>query len=94
MSFPDIKFGICQQCGAKGGPQTVGLTSADAAARSTPGADGYDPGNGVILKKYKGKLMCEVCINDLKNDDQSLLSAKKHAEADRFRSKAGFQNTV
>jgi len=94
MSFPDIKFGICQQCGAKGGPQTADLTSADAAARSTSGEDGYDPGNGVILKKHNGKLMCEVCINDLKNDAQSLLSAKKHAEAERFRAKAGFQNTV
>lgn len=81
-------------CGAKGGPQTASLTSADVAARTTAGADGYDPGNGVILKKHEGKLMCEVCINDLKNDAQSLLSAKKHAEAERFRSKAGFQNTV
>lgn len=94
MSSPDIKFGICQVCGAKGGPQTVGLTSADVAARSTPGTDGYDPGNGVILKKYNGRLMCEVCIEDNKSDQDSLLSAKKHAEAERFRGKVGFQNTL
>lgn len=94
MSFPEIRFGICEVCGAKGSPQTVDLTTADAAARLTPGADGYDPGNGVVLEMYKGKLTCEICINDTKNDDQSLLSAKKHAEAERFRSKAGFQNTI
>ena len=92
--FPDIRFGICQVCGAKGGPQTDSLTSADAAARSTSGEDGYDPGNGVVLEKYKGKFMCPVCINDAKNNTESLRSAKKHAGEEKFRGKAGFVNTI
>lgn len=92
--FPNIHFGICQVCGSDGRPQTEDLTSADASARSTSGEDGYDPGNGVVLEKYKGKFMCPVCINDAKNDSESLRSAKKHAGAERFRGKAGFVNTV
>jgi len=94
MSFPETKFGICQVCGGKGGPQTDDLTDADAVARTTPGADGYDPGNGVVLEEYEGKLMCPVCINEAKADKESLGSASKHAEAERFRAEAGFKNAV
>jgi len=87
MSFPEIRFGICQVCGASGGDQTEDLTSADAEARSATG-------NGVVLEKYKGKLMCPVCINEAKADSESLQEAKKHASDERFRDKAGFVNTV
>lgn len=94
MAFPEIKFGICLVCGARGRPQTEDLSSADAPARSTSGEDGYDPGNGVILKVFRGVLSCGVCINEAKADSESLLDAKKQADEERFRSKAGFVNTV
>ena len=94
MSFPDIRYGICQLCGAKGSPQTDDLTDADAVARTTEGADGYDPGNGVILKMYKGRLACETCINEGKADVESNQDAKRHAGKDRFLDKAGFTNEV
>jgi hypothetical protein len=87
MSFPDTIFGICQVCGADGRDQTVGLTSADAAARDLTG-------NGIELKKYLGRFLCPICIQDAKADAESLLSAKKHAEAERFRGKAGFLNSA
>ena len=94
MSFPEIRFGICQLCGAKGSPQEDDLSSADADARTTEGADGYDPGYGVILKMYKGKLACENCISEGKADVESIQGAKKHASKDRFLDKAGFTNEV
>ena len=94
MGFPDIKFGTCQVCNAKGAPQTEDLSSADAPARTTSGVDGYDPGTGVVLIKYKGKLMCPVCINEAKADTKSLQDAKKHAAKDRFIGKASFNNSV
>jgi len=94
MSFPEIRFGICQVCGSKGSPQEDDLTDADAPARTTEGADGYDPGNGVILMMHKGRLMCEVCKNEDKADVESRNDAKRHANNDRFISKAGFTNTV
>ena len=85
--FPDTIFGTCQVCGANGGDQTVDLTDADASARDAVG-------NGVVLEKYKGKLMCPVCINEAKADATSLQDTKKHAASERFRDKAGFVNTV
>jgi len=94
MGFPETKFGICLVCGAKGQPQSDNLSNADAPARTTSGVDGYDPGNGVILKVFRGLLSCEVCINEAKADTESLQDAKKHAAEERFRGKAGFVNTV
>jgi hypothetical protein len=94
MSFPEFRFGTCQECGADGVPQTVGLTGADAAARTTSGADGYDPGNGTELKKYRGRLLCPLCVEKVKSDEQSLRDSKKHAEEEKFRGKAGFVNSV
>uniref|UniRef100_A0A6M3IJ22 Uncharacterized protein n=1 Tax=viral metagenome TaxID=1070528 RepID=A0A6M3IJ22_9ZZZZ len=87
IKFPSISFGTCERCGMDGRDQTVGLTGADAAARSTTG-------NGVELKSYDGKKLCDACINELKADKQSLQDAKKHAEKDKFLGKAGFVNTI
>lgn len=94
MSFPDIVFGIGQINGAKGAPQTEGLSSADAPARTTSGVDGYDPGTGVVLKRYKGKFAGPISIKELKADAESLQDAKKHAAKDRFIGRAGFNNRV
>ncbi len=87
MSFPKNKFGACERCGMDGRDQSSGLTGADAPARSTTG-------NGIYLESYDGKLLCDVCIQELKADKESLEMAKKHAEAEKFRSKAGFVNSV
>lgn len=94
MGFPEVKFGDCQECGGKSGPQTEGLTGADAEARQTSGEDGYDPGNGTELQEYKGRQLCPLCIERLKSDEESLRDAKKHAEDEKFRGKAGFANSI
>lgn len=84
--FPNIIFGICEICGGQGGDYpTPG--SGNAPARDTVG-------NGVVLEWYQGKLVCNVCKTTLKSDDESLLSAQKHAEEEKFRAKAGFRNSV
>lgn len=87
MGFPEVKFGICQECGGQGADQTVGLTDADAAARDTSG-------NGTELQDYKGRKLCPLCIQRLKDDEKSLQDAKRHAEAEKFRGRAGFENSI
>jgi hypothetical protein len=87
MGFPEIVFGRCQRCGGNGADQSSGLGSADAAARDTAG-------NGLELEQYDGHFYCPVCINIIKADAESLLERQKHAEAEKFRGKAGFTNTV
>lgn len=87
MGFPEIIFGSCQRCGGNGADQPSGLSSADAAARDTTG-------NGTELEEYEGEFLCSVCINIIKADQESLLEREKHAEAEKFRGKAGFKNIV
>ncbi len=87
MSNSDVRIGVCSVCGMDGRDQTEDLTGADASARSTTG-------NGVPLEKYKGKLMCPLCVEITKADEESLRDAKKHAEKDKFLGKAGFVNSV
>lgn len=86
MSFPDIIFGTCQGCGASGGDDPD-ASGADAIARDTAG-------NGVVLKEYDGRFLCDLCIKRLKADEESLLAAERHAEEERFRRSAGFINSV
>ena len=87
MSFPDIRIGICQVCGTDGRDQTADLTGADAPARALTG-------NGIELEKFEGKLLCPVCINEAKANRETANDIKKQIESNRFRSKAGFRNTV
>jgi hypothetical protein len=87
LSFPEIKFGICQVCGEAAGDQVSGLTTADAPARDIVGS-------GVLLEDYDGKMTCKQCIQRLKADEESLVSAEKHAEEERFRNQSGFVNSV
>ena len=89
MSFPEIKFGICPVCGSKGKDYPASaLTSADAQ-------DNLDTnGSGVVLEYHNGELMCEICKNRLQADDESLISARKHAEEEKFRQNAGFVKTI
>jgi hypothetical protein len=63
------------------------------AARTTAGEDGYDAAKGMVLERYKNQNLCNVCIAELKAEDESLQAAKKHAAAEKFRSKAGFVNS-
>ncbi len=86
MGFPEVKFGDCQECGGKGADQSSGLTGADAPYR--------DAGNGTELQEYKGRQLCPLCIERLKSDKESLRDVTKHAEAEKFRGKAGFTNSV
>ncbi len=85
MSFPEVKFGICQVCGADGGDHD-NPSSADASARDTTGS-------GVLLEEYDGKMMCQLCIKSKKADEEGKIAADRHAEEDRFRAQAGFVNS-
>jgi hypothetical protein len=87
VNFPEIKFGRCPVCGSKGDDKTSGLTSADSTSDT-------DPGTGVILDNYDGKLMCEICRNRLRADAESKLAARKHSEEEKFRGKAGFKKSI
>ncbi len=87
MSDIDTIFGICQRCGSDGRSQSDDLTGADAPASETTG-------NGVELEKFRGQYLCPVCINEIKNEGQSLRSATKHAAEERFRAQAGFVQTI
>ena len=84
--FPEITFGI-GACACRGADQSEDLTSADAVARDTTG-------NGAKLVLYNGKYMCQICIDRIKADEESYEDARKQAEAEKFRGKAGFVNTV
>jgi len=85
--FPKIRWGTCPVCGANGADQSSGLSDADAAARDSTG-------NGVRLEEWRGKLYCEICLKEAKADEESVLSAKKHKDEERFRAGAGFVNDV
>ena len=86
MSFPEIIFGICQECGGQGG---------DYASPGNGNADARDTtGNGLVLEYYDGKYVCSMCKQTLINNEQSLLAAEKHADEQKFRAKAGFLNSV
>lgn len=85
----DTLFGRCNVCGQDGG---------DAPAASLSGADSTSNivanGSGVVLIKYKGRLMCEQCKTRLSSDEESIVSAHKHAESQSFRDKVGFKRSV
>ena len=85
-SFPRIKFGICPVCGGTCGDDP------DAGGADVPARDVI--GNGCELEYYQGRLMCHLCIQKFKDDDQGLIEAEKHKEAERFRAKAGFNKEV
>ncbi len=90
MSFPEIKFGVCQICGGKGGDDPD-PGSADAPPRDLIG-------NGVVLENYnyKGKLVlvCNICKNKLIGEEESLIVAQKSAQDEKFKGSAGFKNRV
>lgn len=89
MSFPNTRFGICNVCGADSGDYPAGdLTLADSQSNLDP------TGNGVVLVEYQGKFMCENCKKEKQADEESLIIAKKHAEEQKFRDKAGFVDIV
>ena len=89
MSFPETKFGICPVCGANASDYSAGaLTLADSQSNLDA------TGSGVKLVEYQGKVMCELCKKTKQADEESNISAKKHAEEQRFRDKAGFVDTV
>lgn len=87
MSFPENKFGICQECGSSGGDDPSPASSADVAARDTTGS-------GVPLEEYDGKMMCKQCIQRKKADEESIVAADKRAEEEKFRQGAGFVNSI
>ena len=85
----DVIFGKCDVCGQDGGDAPAAdLTSADSQSNIV------EAGSGVVLVKYQGRLMCEQCVSRLQADEESIRSAEKHAEAERFRGSVGFKRKV
>lgn len=87
MSFPDVVFGRCPVCGARG-------DDADVSSISSADASTSDVGNGVELVYHRGQYICEVCKNRLVSDDESMASARRQAKEERFRQNAGFRKTI
>ncbi len=86
MSFPEVIWGTCQECGANGGDH-ANPSSADASARDSVG-------NGVPLEEYDGKKLCKLCIQRKKADEETKVDTDRHSEEERFRQAAGFVNTI
>lgn len=86
MGFPKEIFGKCPVCGADAGDDP-NASGADAPATDTTG-------NGVKLEYYNGDLMCQLCVKRLKADEESRISAERHAQAEQFRGAAGFTKTI
>jgi len=88
--FPFTQFGPCEICGGNGADY-ASPGSGNAPARDTTG-------NGVELENYnyKGRIVkvCNVCKNRLIADEESLVSAQKHVEEEKFRVQAGFKHSI
>ena len=88
MTIPHIIFGKCNRCGGTGDDYPASeLTSADAQ-------DNIVTGNGLYLEFYDGDYYCKRCVGELKADEESRIAADKHADAESFRSNAGFKKTI
>jgi len=82
-------FGICPVCSSDSGDYPVAdLTGADAQTNID------ETGQGVPLEWYKGKAICRQCIHRLSADEESRVSAKKHASEEAYRSRIGFTKTI
>ncbi len=82
-------FGICPACSSDGGDYPAAdLTTADSQSNID------ETGQGVPLVRYKGRIMCEPCKARLQADEESLESARRHAEAERSRAGMGFSKTI
>lgn len=86
MSFPEIIFGPCQRCGGRGADDPD-ASGADATPRDLVG-------NGLELKMFRDQALCPTCINDILNEEQSLIDAEKHADTEQFLSGAGFRKEI
>jgi hypothetical protein len=87
--FPLVIFGKCQECGQDGRDYpAASLTTADAQGNLKA------TGNGVQLEYYEGRYICELCKNTITSDKESLESARKHANSELFRQRAGFTNSI
>ena len=86
VDFPKETFGVCPICGGGEKDQTVGLTSADAPARDLTGS-------GTILYWYSDMWVCEICMNDRKQDKETKQVAEKISEDKEFLGEAGFIQT-
>lgn len=103
----DTCFGICPVCGNDGGDKAqADLSPADAGYAVTSDGDNTDvrtvansykvdeTGSGVVLERYRGRLMCLQCKERLEDDETSINNAAKHAESEMFRGSAGFKRSV
>ena len=86
VDFPKETFGVCPICGGTEADQTVCLTSADAPARDLLG-------DGTILYWYDDMWVCEICMNDRKQDKETKEVAEKIASDKEFLGEAGFIQT-
>lgn len=89
MELYPVTFGKCPRCGANGGDYPAAdISDADSDSNLEV------VGNGVKLELFRGDWLCPMCVKEIKQDEESRKHAKKHADAERFRGRAGFSNSV
>ena len=87
MSFPEVTYGICEQCGQRDADQNdSNITDADSTPTELTGT-------GTKLEKFEGRWLCPLCIADAKAIRDTAKVARKIAADEKFRGQAGFTNT-
>jgi len=86
--IPDKIYAKCHICGSGGDYPASGLTNADSQSNIdvTPTGD--------YVRWFQGSLMCELCIQNKINRDQSEVSADRHADEQDFRDQVGYRRSI
>lgn len=90
MNFPSTIYGRCDYSGHLGPEYSSGHSNLKTNADAVHG----DSGSGYKLVEFEGKFICRTCKNRILSDRNSVDSARKHSEEDRFRASAGFTRLI
>ena len=90
MRFPSETFGRCDFTGHLGPQYASGHANLHTNADAVHG----DTGTGYKLVEFEGKFMCNPCKKRIIADRESISSARKHSEEDKFRAGAGFSRLI
>ena len=90
MNFPNTVYGRCDFTGHLGPEYSSGSTNLHTNADAVHGATG----SGYKLVEFEGKFVCPACKKRIIADRESIDSARKHSEEERFRANAGFTRLI
>lgn len=85
VSIDKVTFGDCPRCGGSPPGGRPPLSGADARR---------DTNKEQRLFLFEGEYLCDQCIQDIKNDDQSEIDSERIRDEQRFLAKAGFVNQI